>query len=87
MSKILREEVLKEIPVSGGMLDLIDMLVYSYYNITLDEYEVILENATDEEIDDFIRPLGGLEKITISDVKKGIMTRNRYVEYYKSKQR
>lgn len=87
MSKILREEVLKEIPVSGGMLDLIDMLVYSYYNITPDEYEVILENATDEEIDDFIVPLGGLEKITISDVKKGIMTRNRYVEYYMTKQR
>ena len=87
MSKILRGEVSKQIPVSGGMSDLIDMLVYGYYNITPDEYNIILENATDEEINNFIAPLGGLEKATISDVKKGIMVRNKYVEYYKPKQR
>ena len=87
MSKILREEVSKDMPVSGGMLDLFDMMVYTFYNITSDEYEVILENATDEEVVDFVGAMGGMEEgATISDIKKGIRVRNRYVEYYKPKQ-
>jgi hypothetical protein len=87
MSKILREEVSKGMPGSGGMLDLFDMMVYTFYNITSDEYDVILENATDEELDDFVVAMGGLEEnSTISEVKKGISVRNKYVEYYKPKQ-
>jgi len=48
------------------------------------EYEVILENATDEEVADFVGAMGGMEEgTTISDIKKGIRVRNRYVEHYK----
>ncbi len=86
MSKKIREEVSKDMPVSGGMLDLFDMMVYTFYNITSDEYDVIAENATDEELDDFVVAMGGMEEgVTISDIKKGIRVRNKYVDYYKVK--
>ena len=86
MSKKIREEVSKDMPVSGGMLDLFDMMVYTFYNITSDEYDLIAGNATDEELDDFVGAMGGMEEgVTISDIKKGIRVRNKYVDYYKIK--
>ena len=86
MSKVLRKEVSDTMPASGGMLDLFDMMVYSFYNITSDELDIITENATDEELNDFVNGMGGLETgATLSEIRKGILVRNKYVEYFNSK--
>jgi len=45
--KILREEVKNGVPASGGLTDLFDGLIYTLYNITSDELDVICELATD----------------------------------------
>lgn len=85
MSKVLRKEVSDNMPASGGMLDLFDMLVYTFYNITSEELDIITENATDEELNDFVNGMGGIEtEATISEIRKGIMVRNKYVEYFKT---
>lgn len=83
MSKILRPEVTNDVPVSGGLTDLLDGAIYTLYNITSEELDIICENATDEEISDFIGALGGLENpAKISEIRKGIEVRNKYVPYY-----
>ena len=86
MSKILREEVLNDVPASGGITDLMDGLFYSFYNITSDEFDDICINASDEEINALVTAMGGIEnKPTISEIRKGIEVRNKYVDYFKSK--
>lgn len=50
MSKALRPEVANDVPVSGGLTDLLDGAIYTLYNITSEELDIICENATDEEI-------------------------------------
>lgn len=83
MSKCLRPEVQKGIPASGGVKDLIDGMIYTFYNITDDELDTICENATDEEIRDFMDAIGTMEQApSISAVRKGIEIRNKYVKYF-----
>jgi hypothetical protein len=83
MSKVLRPEVNADVPGSGGLTDLFDGLLYTFYNITSEELDIICENATDEEISIFIDAVGGLEGgATICEIRKGILVRNKYVPYY-----
>jgi len=49
--KILRPEVEKELVGGGGLYDLFDNIVKTLFNITNDEYDFIIENSTDSEID------------------------------------
>ena len=85
MSKVLRKEVSDSMPASGGMLDLFDMMVYTFYNITSDELDVITEKASDDELNDFVNGMGGLETgATLSEIRKGLLVRNKYVEYFKT---
>jgi hypothetical protein len=81
MSKRLRDEVKRDIPISGGMLDLFDSLIYTFYNITSDEYDVICEKASDSELDDFVQAT--MEGCAISQIKKGLLVRNKYIDYFK----
>jgi hypothetical protein len=84
--KILREEVKKDMPASGGLTDLFDSLIYTLYNITSDELDVICELATDEEMDDFISGMGTVDvEATFIEKRKSLEVRNKYVEYYKQK--
>lgn len=84
--KILREEVKNGVPVSGGLTDLFDGAIYTLYNITSDELDVICENATDDELDLFVSSMGTIDtNPTFSEKRKGLEIRNKYVEYYKSK--
>lgn len=86
MSKILRKEVLNDIPVSGGITDLVDGLFYTFYNITSDELDEICINASDDELDMFLNGMGHIEtRPTISETRWGIKVRNKYVDYFKSK--
>ncbi len=84
MSKILRDEVAAQVPVSGGMLDLFDGLMYTFYNITPDELDTICEKATDEEMEILVDATGPAEPATISQIRKAIEIRNKYVEYFNS---
>jgi len=82
MSKILREEVSDAVPSAGGMLDLFDGLMYTFYNITSDELDEICESATDEELEDFVDAT--TESATISIIRRAIAVRNKYVKYYQN---
>lgn len=84
--KILREEVINDVPLSGGLTDLFDGAIYTLYNITSDELDVICEKATDDELDLFVSSMGTIDtSSTFSEKRKGLEIRNKYVEYYKSK--
>ena len=80
MSKRLREEVIKDIPASGGMLDLFDMQIYTFFNITSDEYDHLLERATDEELHTIVNVFR--EDVTLTDVKRAFGVRNKYIKYF-----
>lgn len=82
MSKILREEVSDAVPSAGGMLDIFDGLMYTFYNITSDELDEICESATDEELEDFVDAT--TESATISIIRRAIAVRNKYVKYYQN---
>ena len=79
--KKLRKEVNNSVPSSGGLLDLFDSLIYTMYNITSDELNVICECASDEEMDQFVLT----ESSTFYDIKKALNVRNKYVPYYQNK--
>jgi len=82
--KILRPEVSKGTPMSGGLTDLMDMAIYSLYNITSDELDTICKLCTDEEMDQFVDGLGSLDTPpTFTEKRQGLMVRNKYVDYYK----
>lgn len=83
MSKKIRLEVSQDVPVAGGLLDLFDGLMYTFYNITSSELDSICEHASDEELDGFVTATS--EGASFSDIRKGIEIRNKYVEFYKSK--
>lgn len=86
MSKILRPEVENDVPGSGGLTDLFDGLMYTFYNITSEELDVICDKATDEELEIFVSATGGLDGgATITEIRNGIAIRNKYVPYYQEK--
>jgi hypothetical protein len=83
--KILRPEVEACIKSCGGIHDLFDDMIKSFYNITDDEYDYLAGNASTEELDIFIAALGGLENpSTFSQRKAALIVRNSYVEKYNS---
>lgn len=83
MSKKIRPEVSEDVPASGGMLDLFDGLMYTFYNITSSELDSICEHANDAELDAFVSATS--EGARFSEIRRGIEVRNKYVEFYKSK--
>ena len=83
MSKKLRPEVENDVPSAGGLTDLFDGLIYTFYNITSDELDIICENTTEEELEDFVEGLPKLKQsATITKIRQGIAVRNKYVPYY-----
>ncbi len=81
--KILRPEVSNDMPMSGGLTDLMDMAIYVLYNITSDELDIICELCTDEEMNQFVSGLGSLDTSpTFTEKRKGLEVRNKYVEYF-----
>ena len=82
MSKVLRKEVADDVPASGGLLDLFDGLMYTFYNITSDEYDIICEKATDGELQDLVDAT--TDDATFSIIRRAIAVRNKYVKYYQN---
>jgi len=81
MSKNLRPEVQESVPGSGGMMDLFDALILTFYNITGSELDEITDKATDQELSDFIDAT--MEGASIGQIRLGIGVRNQYVDYFK----
>lgn len=75
--KILRPEVEEGLVGGGGLYDLFDNVVKTLFNITDQEYDFIIENSTDAEIDIFVSALGTMEKSsTFTERRKAIELRN-----------
>jgi hypothetical protein len=83
--KNLRPEVQESLRGCGGLYDIFDDLIKTFYNITDDEYDYIADNASDDELHIFLSALGGLEKpSTFTERRKGLIMRNHYIEKYNS---
>jgi len=76
--KILRPEV-NEQPEANSVFGLIDDIIYTAFNITSDELDLICKLATDEEMDEFVLA----ERSTFTQKRKALNVRNKYVPYYK----
>jgi hypothetical protein len=86
--KILRPEVEKDLmPLNRcSLFDLIDNAFKIGYNITEEEYLIIINNATEEEINHFsVITDESPESFTFTAFKNGLRVRNKYVEYFKHK--
>lgn len=64
----------------GSIFDLLDQALTDFYKIDLELLTYISEHSTDEELEEFLEPLF---KGTISNIRKGILVRNKYREIYK----
>lgn len=83
--KILRKEVEDCLKDCGGMTDIIDDVIKASFNITDKEYDIICNTSTEEDMEMFIDALDGMETpSTFSQKKKGLIVRNKYVDYFKS---
>lgn len=81
--KKLRKEVSASIKGRGGLFDAFDDMMKAAYNVTEIEYDYILTNMTDDEMEVFV--LG--PNPTFGERRKSIEIRNKYVEEYnKNKQ-
>mgnify|MGYP000088070722 FL=1 len=81
--KVLREEVqacLKSsLPGEHGMFDLMDDLFLSAYNITDDEFDFMLEHATEEE-EGIIAEAIDSPSFTVK--RKSLEIRNKYLKLF-----
>lgn len=86
--KNLRPEVQECMKISRpgmhGMFDLMDDLFLTFYNITDEEFDYILEQATDEEVGIFSDALGSVdgEPASFSVRRKALELRNFYLEKF-----
>lgn len=71
-------------PGMHGMDDMLDDLFVSFYNITLDEYDYICEQANDNEIKILTEALGSLKGVSapFSVRRNALELRNFYVRKF-----
>lgn len=81
--KLTRPEVQQSLVNQGGLTDLMDNMLKLFYNITDEELDQICDLASPEEIEEFMQATGKEDKpATFSEIRKGFMVRNKYVEYF-----
>ena len=86
--KNLRPEVVECLkssrPGMHGVTDLIDDLFLTFYNITDDEFDFMLEHATDEEIAIVTDAMGDMDGNTASFSlrRQALILRNSYLERF-----
>lgn len=78
MSKKLRQEVIDDIK-DNSILDSLDSVIYTKFNITSKELDYICENATDEELKEFT---DALNKISFVTMRKGIIVINKLLQSF-----
>lgn len=71
-------------PGMHGMFDLMDDLFLTFYNVTDEEFDYILEQATDEEVSILTDALGSIngEPASFSVRRRALELRNLYVEKF-----
>lgn len=62
-----------------GLFEMMDAAVCEFLHITLDQLEYITEKSTIEELHDLTDPVFD-EETTISDVKRAIQIRDKYLK-------
>lgn len=79
--KVLRPEVLADLvsnrPGMHSVTDLMDDMTLSSFNITSDELDYICENASDEELDDFM--VIAASQASFAEKRKAVLVRNKYL--------
>lgn len=78
--KQLRQEVIDQIPDRGGLFEVADMMFLQALNITTEEMDFMAENASEEEIETFVKFEG-----TFTEKRKSLEVRNKYIKLYKEK--
>lgn len=83
--KKLRKEVLEQsIHTNGSITDLFDGAFIEVFNITMDEYDHLLDSCSDEELQQLVECFDGFEtKSSFSSKRKALLIRNKYIEYFK----
>jgi hypothetical protein len=88
--KKLRPEVEKCLKshLSGrhGVTDLIDDIFISFYNVTDDEFDFMLEHANDDEVQLVVDALGDMNGniAPFSTKRQALIVRNSYLEKFNS---
>lgn len=76
--KKVRPEV--KIKGSGGLTDVFDNMLKVAFNITDEEYDYIVENATDDELTKFVAAFGSMKReSTFSERRAALEIRNKYL--------
>lgn len=84
--KILRPEVEKTLVGGGGLYDLFDNVVKVLFNITDEEYDFIIENSTDLEMEIFVAALGTIDKSSsFAERRKALELRNEKLSLFNLK--
>ncbi len=84
--KILRPEVEEDLKGCGGLMDAMDDVFCSFFNVTLDELEYIAEHASDEEMTAFVDGLGSIKvKPTFTEKRNSLIVRNKFLSLKNSK--
>ena len=78
--KKLRPEVENDLKGRGNIMESMDDVYCSAFNMTLDELDYIAEHATDDEIMILNDGLGGLnKKSTFTEKRQSLMIRNKFL--------
>jgi len=81
--KVLRPEVQECLksnrPGKHGMFDLMDDMFLSFYNLTDDEFDFMLEHATDEEAQVIAE---AIDSESFSVKRKSLEIRNKYLKLF-----
>lgn len=82
--KILRPEVTEDLKkTTNSLFSLFDSTILQLFNITDNEYDELLNNLSDEQLNTFLDSIGNMEKkSTFSEIRQGLELRNKYVSYY-----
>ena len=80
--KTVRPEV--ETKNSGGIFDLFDNMIKLAFNITDEEYDLIVENCSEEEIDKLVTAFGKMDTpSTFAERRAALEVRNTYLKQMK----
>ena len=84
--KILRPEVIECLKGGGNLIDVMDDIMLSSYNITEDEMDFIYKYSDSEEHEIFIDGIDGFSNVsTFAQKRSALEIRNKYLDlYYKT---
>lgn len=80
--KNIRDEI--NFAAKGGIFDLFDNMIKLAFNITDEEYDYIVENCSEEEIDKLVTAFGKMDTpSTFAERRAALEVRNTYLKQMK----